>query len=211
MQTLHKALLLKKIYMLKDYGFEYVEPNLIKPINSCFKIKDSHSLGLTISSCTLCKNKNSVPHTGLVNLDSKVAFISLFPILDTGNRFVSKSSDMLLKIIKLVLNLEISNVSILPLIKCQTNRANEEKAFNNCKDFLFKQLEFAKPKIVVCLGEEVYKYMFDGGLNYKDIQGRFIKWNNYDIFPTFSISNLLRQPQLKTIAHKEFLTLKGNL
>lgn len=211
MQILHKALLLKKMYLLQNFGFEYVEPKILQSLQKSFDFKNLGSLCGAINSCTLCKHRNSKAHVGIINSNSKLMFVSLFPILDNENRFTSKGADMLLNIIKKVLNLEMQEVSITSLIKCEMNMTYSKEGFSNCQDYFLKQLEFSNAQKIVCLGSEAYGLLCDVGLRYEESQGRFLKWNGYDLFPTFSISQLLRQPKLKIQAHKEFLTIKGSL
>ena len=208
---IHKALLLKKMYLLQNFGFEYVDPKMFQVLQRNFDFKNLDSLCDAVNSCTLCKNRNSKAHVGIVNYNSKLMFVSLFPILDYENRFTSKGSDMLLNIIKNVLNLDIKDVSITSLLKCEMNVLNSEECFNNCKDYFLKQLEFSNTQKIVCLGSETYEILCDKNVNYKEAHGRFLEWNGYIMFPTFSISQLLRQPKLKIQAHKDFLTIKGSL
>lgn len=77
--------------------------------------------------------------------------------------------------------------------------------------YFLKQVEFAQGKVIVLLGAEVYFYLTQDGSRYESVQGKLLQWNHWSLFPTFSLNQLLRQPELKTKAHKEFLNLKALL
>ncbi|WP_104721146.1 uracil-DNA glycosylase family protein [Helicobacter mesocricetorum] len=211
MQTLHTLLTLKKLYLLQALGMKYCNPQpTIHPKNS-FKISNPTTLQKLIQECQLCPQKSSAPHIGLCNLESKITFLSLTPILDTQLRFASKSSQMLKKIIENVLLLSIKEVSILSLLKCELPKISQYQCYQSCKDYLLKQLEFSQNKLIVLLGEEVYRFFCDDKTPYENLQGKSLKWGDFLLFPTFSLMQLLSQPQLKVQAYQEFLTLKGYL
>ena len=163
MQTLQRALLLQKLYLLKSIGFDYCNLQFQKPLQTQFPSQSPKNLNQIIKECQLCPQKLSPPHTGLCNPRSKLLFLTMMPILDLQMRFVSKGALMLKKIIENVFALQLQEVSILSLLKCEIP---------------------------------------------KNTQDKLLKWNGLKLFPTFSLTQLLRQPEFKIQAHKEFLTLK---
>ena len=58
------------------------------------------------------------------------------------------------------------------------------------------------------LGAEAYFGLTKDKNHYSNVQGKLLKWNHFFVFPTFSLSLLMRQPELKINAHREFLELK---
>lgn len=208
MQTLQRVLLLQKLYLLKSIGFDYCNLQFQKPLQTQFPSQSPKNLNQIIKECQLCPQKLSPPHTGLCNPRSKLLFLTMMPLLDLQMRFVSKGALMLKKIIENVFALQLQEVSILSLLKCEIPKNTQDKCAKNCMGYFLKQLEFSQSKIIVILGEEVYSTLTQDKTPYKDIQGKLLKWNGLKLFPTFSLTQLLRQPELKIQAHKEFLTLK---
>ncbi len=211
MQTLHTLLTLKKLYLLRALGVKYCNPQPPIYTQDSFKINNPANLQKLIQECQLCPQESSIPHIGLYNLKSKITFLSLNPILDIQLRFTSKNSQMLKKIIENVLLLSLKEVSILSLLKCEIPKISQHQCYQSCKSYLFKQLEFSENKLIVLLGQEVYEFFCDNKTPYENLQGKPLKWGDFLLFPTFSLTQLLRQPQLKIQAHQEFLTLKGYL
>ncbi|EES89847.1 uracil-DNA glycosylase family protein [Helicobacter canadensis] len=211
MQTLHQALLLQKLYLLKSIGFDYYDLQFQKPLQTQFPSQNQKNLNQAIKECQLCPQKLSQPHIGLCNPHSKLLFLTITPLLDLQTRFVSKGALMLKKIIENVFALPLQQVSILSLLKCEIPKNTQEECTKNCMGYFLKQLEFSQSKTIVILGEEVYNALTQDKTPYKNIQGKLFKWNHLKLFPTFSLAQLLRQPELKIQAHKEFLTLKKDL
>ena len=213
MQALHQAMLLKKLYLLRALGFVYSNPIFTKARASNFQAKDINSLDLMIKNCKLCPKKaqNLMPNAGLCNKDSKIVFVSLFPLLDGNLRFSSKSSEMLLKIITNVFHLEVCNVSILSLLKCEIPKSDLQDSLQSCAPFFQKQLEFTQCKNIITLGSEAYFYLTNDGTAFERIKGQLLQWQNRNLFPCFSPLDLLKNPSLKTQAHKDFINIKGYL
>ena len=208
MQTLHQALLLKKLYLLESCGFSYCDPQFLAPAQRGFQSRDARDLRSIVESCKLCAHKNSPASFGLCHTDSKLVFVTLFPILDAQMRFSSRAAMMLKNIIEKVFLLSLNQVSILSLLKCEIPKEQEQSSVESCMGYFLKQLEFSKAKVLVVFGKEAYAYLTKDGSHYQNAQGKLLKWNHWEVFPTFSLQMLVRQPELKLDAHKEFLKLK---
>ena len=85
------------------------------------------------------------------------------------------------------LDLKIEDTYFLEAIKCfPKNRKYLNKCSQNCKKYLFKQLEIIKPKIVLSLGDASTKSILD--INYKkfsDIVGKELDINGYKVIPIY--------------------------
>ncbi|WDL75362.1 uracil-DNA glycosylase [Helicobacter winghamensis] len=208
LQTLHQALLLKKLYLLQSCGFSYCEPQFLAPTQQRFQSQNSRDLKTIVESCKLCAQKSSEPNFGLCNKNSKLVFVTLSPLFDGQMRFSSKASIMLKNIIEGVFKLSLQEVSILSLLKCQIPKANEQASVESCMGYFLKQLEFCGAKTLVIFGVEAYSYLTKDNKSYESVQGKLLKWNHCAVFPTFALSLLIRQPELKINAHREFLELK---
>lgn len=208
MQTLHQALLLKKLYLLESCGFSYCDPQFLAPAQKGFQSRNASDLQGIIESCKLCALKNSPASFGLCYSDSKLVFITLAPILDAQMRFNSNTAIMLKNIIEKVFLLPLNKVSILSLLKCEIPKAQEQTSIESCMGYFLKQLEFSNAKVLVVFGQEAYAYLTKDGSHYPNVQGKLLRWNHWEVFPTFALQTLVRQPELKLDAHKEFLRLK---
>ncbi|WP_297814156.1 uracil-DNA glycosylase family protein [uncultured Helicobacter sp.] len=208
MQTLHQALLLKKLYLLQSCGFDFCNPQFLVPAQSGFQSQNQGDLKSLIESCKLCVQKSSSACAGLCNQDSKLVFLTLLPLLDSQLRFASKAAQMLKNIVEHVFNLNLQNVSILSLLKCEIPQNAQKVCVESCIGYFLKQLEFAQGKVIVLLGADAYFHLTQDGSCYENVQGKLLEWNRLSLFPTFGLNQLLRQPELKVKAHKELLNLK---
>lgn len=208
MQTLHQALLLKKLYLLQSCGFDFCNPQFVTPVQRGFQSQNQQDLKTLIESCKLCVQKSSPACAGLCNPSSRLIFLTLSPLLDSQLRFASKAAQMLKNIIERVFCLSLQEVSILSLLKCEIPQNAQKTCVESCMGYLLKQLEFAQSKVVVLFGADTYFYFTQDGSNYEQVQGKLFEWNHLSLFPTFSLNQLLRQPELKVNAHKELLNLK---
>jgi DNA polymerase len=76
---------------------------------------------------------------------------------------------------------------------------------------LHKQIENIKPKIVVTLGDEAYKYLTNSDIEISKIHGTPLKHNGYIIVPTFDLSFLLKNPSYKKDAFEDLIKIKSLL
>lgn len=208
MQTLHQALLLKKLYLLQSCGFSYCEPQFLAPTQQRFESQNVRDLKLAVEACKLCVQQSSEPNFGFCNANSKLAFVTLFPLFDRQMRFSSKVSIMLKNIIEEVFKLSLKEISILSLLKCEIPSQNQQESVEMCMGYFLKQLEFCGAKTLVVLGADAYAHLTKDNSHYHNVQGKFLQWNCYTLFPTFALTLLMRQPELKINAYKEFLDLK---
>ncbi len=215
MQTLYQALLLKKLYLLRDCGFSYCEPQLEAPMQRGFISKTPQDLKKIVQSCQLCAQRNLEvgAHFGLCNPNSKLTFVTFEPLLDAQMRFSSHTAIMLKNVIVKVFFLTLKEVSILSLLKCEIPPKFQEKSAELCLEYFLKQLEFSRAHFIVALGEKAYFHLTkdknceDRGY-YDKIRGKLIDFGCWRVFPTDSLHSLVQQKERKARAHKEFLYLK---
>ncbi|MDD6055986.1 MAG: uracil-DNA glycosylase family protein [Helicobacter sp.] len=207
MHKLHRALLLEKLYLLQSCGFSYCDPQFLAPKTIGFKKENEQDFKKIVESCKLC-DKKGASNFGLCNKNSKMAFVSLMPILDGQLRFAGNMAQMLKNIIEKVFFLKINEVSILSLLKCEIPLNAQNASVEQCSGYFLKQLEMCGAKILVILGGDVYAYLTQDGSHYNKVQGKVLQWNQITIFPTFSLGVLMRDVRLKAVAHRELLLLK---
>ena len=85
------------------------------------------------------------------------------------------------------LNLKIEDTYFLETIKCYPkNRKYVNKCSENCKKYLFKQLDIIKPKMVLSLGDAATKSILN--IKYKkfsDVVGKKYDVNGYIVIPIY--------------------------
>ena len=85
------------------------------------------------------------------------------------------------------INLKLEDTYFLEAIKCYPkNRKYLNKCSENCKKYLFKQLEIIKPKVVLALGDAATKSILD--IKYKkfsDVVGKEFNVNDYKVIPIY--------------------------
>lgn len=85
------------------------------------------------------------------------------------------------------INLKIEDTYFLEAIKCYPkDRKYLNKCSENCKKYLFKQLEIIKPKVVLSLGDAATKSILN--IKYKkfsDVAGKEFEINGYKVIPIY--------------------------
>ena len=104
---------------------------------------------------------------------------------DTNNKLLP-SGVVLQKLLNLI-NLTIENTFFLEAIKCYPlDRKYLNKCGNNCKKFLFMQLEEINPKVILSLGDSATKTILD--FKYKkfsDVVGKVFDVNGFKVIPIY--------------------------
>ena len=102
------------------------------------------------------------------------------------NHKLLPSGVVLQKLLNLV-NLKLEDTYFLEAIKCYPkDRKYLNKCGNNCRQFLFKQLDIINPKIVLALGDSATKTILN--VNYKkfsDVVGKEFEVNGFKVIPIY--------------------------
>ena len=104
---------------------------------------------------------------------------------DTNHKLLP-SGVVLQKLLNLI-NLTIEDTFFLEAIKCYPlDRKYLNKCGNNCKKFLFMQLEEINPKVILSLGDSATKTILD--FKYKmfsDVVGKVFDVNGFKVIPIY--------------------------
>jgi len=203
---MERVKLLKKLYTAKHFGYQYFDD--IKPTHNISKTKSYSSLEelkKEVFNCHLCElvktKKNYVFGEG--NESADLMFVGEAPGAyedELGRPFVGRAGQLLTRIINNVLELERDQVYIANIVKCRppNNATPTPEIANTCKGYLFKQIEFIQPKVIVALGATAYKYLTnDLDAKITKIRGNLIDWGGIKLIPTYHPSYLLRNPSAK--------------
>ena len=196
-----KNQLLRNLYNLKSFGYEYHETlDFFSSEVKNFKLPNNlDALKNSVEHCylcELCKSRKNVLF-GYGNANSDIMFISDEPSNsedEMGAFYSGKSGELLTKMIENVLNIQKEEVYLTTLVKCKSLNGLNNSNIDTCNDYLLKQIELIKPKLIVALGERTYSYLLKNNMNFAQIRGKDLVYNGITLIATFSPSFLLRNP-----------------
>ena len=211
-----KNQLLRNLYNLKSFGYEYHETlDFFSSEVKNFKLPNNlDALKNSVEHCylcELCKSRKNVLF-GYGNANSDIMFISDEPSNsedEMGAFYSGKSGELLTKMIENVLNIQKEEVYLTTLVKCKSLNGLNNSNIDTCNDYLLKQIELIKPKLIVALGERTYSYLLKNNMNFVQIRGKDLVYNGITLIATFSPSFLLRNPSSKKDAYYDMLKIKN--
>jgi len=218
LKSFQNLLLLQNLYRLKALGFEYSDPFSVNEKNWNEKPNSIEELIKNISTCHLCdlskSRSQSMSGFGNPNADIMIIDYCVSSIEDNTNSYYSgRSGEILTNMIQNVLKLKIEDVYFTHAVKCKTLNSNtpSNSEWDSCKDYLFSQIEFVKPKVVVTLGKDAYAKVTSENDNFQSVRGHVIDFKEYKLIPIEHPNHLLRNPDDKKIALNDLKTIKSCL
>lgn len=218
MKSFQNLVLLQNLYRLQALGFEYSDPFFVNEKSSNDVPANLSELSKTISTCHLCdlskSRAQSMSGYGNENADLMVIDFNVSLSDDAQNSYYSgRSGETLKNMIENVLGLKVNDVYFTHAIKCKTLNSNtpSPSEWDSCKSYLFAQMEFVKPKVVVTLGDESYYKVTGESDNFDSVRGHVIDFKNYKLIPIYHPQHLLRNPELKKITMSDLKTIKSCL
>ena len=216
MKNLKNALLLKKLYQLKQLGYKYTSLTCYKEEEPDLTLPDTLvSLEKQAIECHLCdlsKSRTKVVF-GEGNTNADLMFVGDAPSNSddsSGKVFTGRSGEVLTKMIENVLGLSRKDVYITNVLKCRAqNTLNPSPAHaHTCHPYLLKQIELIKPKLVVAFGETAYHYLTGDDSEISQVRGNLHKQDAYTVIPTYHPNYLLRNPSAKKEVLDDLLKVK---
>ena len=211
-----KNRVLKHLNYLKSFGYEYHESldffsNNIKNVKLPNNIVE---LASSVNHCYLCELSKCRKNVlfGYGNPNSEIMFIGDEPSNsedEIGLHYVGKSGELLVKMIENVLNITKEEVYYTTLVKCKSTNGLNNSNIETCHDYLLKQIELIKPKLIVALGDKTYSYLLKNSDNFSQIRGKELVFNGISLIATFSPTFLLRNPSFKKDAYYDMLKIKN--
>jgi DNA polymerase len=127
--------------------------------------------------------------------------------------YTGNNGDKLKKMIQNVLDLRLEEVFYTHAIKCKPLNSNKpsDSEWESCKNHLFTQIEFIKPKVIVALGEDVYNRLMNVEDGFESVRGHVIEYNGSKLIPIYHPSYLVRNPDFKKTTYNDLITIKNCL
>jgi len=218
LKSYQNIVLLQNLYRLKAIGFEYIDPFSVNEKSDFIKPNTLDELISNISSCHLCDLTKSRAQSmgGLGNKSADVMILdySVSKTQDSSNTYYSgRTGETLKNMIENVLHISVKDIFYTHCIKCKPLNSNQPSPseWNSCKSYLFSQIEFIKPKILVTLGSQAYSHLTGDNDNFENVRGHVIDFKNYKLIPIYHPGHLLKNPELKKTTLNDLKTIKSCL
>jgi uracil-DNA glycosylase len=170
-----------------------------------------------IGECVRCKLHQHRTHIvfGEGDPNADLVFVGEGPGADedaTGRPFVGRAGQLLDKIIAAI-GLRRQDVYIANIVKCRPpgNRTPERDETATCEQFLFRQLAFIRPKVIVALGSPAFQTILRTKDPITRARGEWRDWNGVKVMPTFHPAYLLRVPEKKREAWEDMKKVRDYL
>ncbi len=163
-------------------------------------LRDISALTSGCEKCHLSRTRTNVVF-GQGNPNAKLVFVGEAPGADEdeqGLPFVGKAGQLLTKIVEAI-KLKREEVYICNILKCRPpgNRTPTTEEVECCSPFVMKQLEAINPKIICALGNVAAQRLLNTKAPMNRLRGRFHKFGDALLMPTYHPAALLRNPDYK--------------
>jgi DNA polymerase len=170
---------------------------------------------LKCTKCPLCEGRHNVV-VGVGNPNADVMFIGEGPGENEdlqGEPFVGRGGQLLDKMLYAVDLDRKKNIYIANIVKCRPphNRDPKPEEQDMCIDWLRNQVKLIKPKIIVCLGRISAMKIIKPDFRITREHGVFFKKGNIHMMAMYHPAAVLRDPNKKPDAFKDFLTLREKI
>lgn len=158
-----------------------------------------------IGECTRCRlsEKRKTVVFGEGHPSAELMFIGEGPGKDEdvqGRPFVGEAGKLLTRLIERM-GLKREEVYIANIVKCRPpgNRDPQEDEVELCIPFLKKQIKIIEPKVIMTLGRIAVQNLMGTTAPISRLRGKFTRYEDVDVMPTFHPAYLLRNPRDKML------------
>ncbi|ADD68326.1 phage SPO1 DNA polymerase-related protein [Denitrovibrio acetiphilus DSM 12809] len=185
---------IKEIYGVEDVLAQECEQKPENPFEALYK---------EVSTCKKCRLHETRLNIvfGVGDPAADLMFVGEGPGAEEdkqGIPFVGRAGQLLTKMIE-AMGFTRDTVYIANIVKCRPpeNRNPFEDESNTCIPYLYRQIEYVKPKVIVCLGSVAAQNFLKTKLGITKIRGEFVELNGVKVMPTYHPAYLLRNPKMK--------------
>lgn len=166
-------------------------------------LHDLDRIRTDLGACSRCKlspsRKNIVFGSG--NPGADLMFVGEAPGADEdeqGLPFVGRAGQLLTKIIESI-DMRREDVFICNILKCRPpgNRNPEQDEIAACEQFLFRQIDSVRPKVICALGAFSAKTLLRSSEPISRLRGHLVDYRGAMLMATFHPAYLLRNPAEK--------------
>jgi uracil-DNA glycosylase len=171
---------------------------------------------LVCQRCQLCETRfRSVP--GFGDQNAKWFFVGEAPGAEEdrqGEPFVGRAGQLLDNIFR-ALGVARKDVYISNILKCHppSNRDPKSKEIDNCRAFLYREIEIVKPEVVIALGGVAIRELLQNDMPLEKLRGKIHKLASTEIpcIVTHHPTSVLREPAQKRLVWEDLLLAKSVL
>ena len=218
LKSYQNLILLQNLYRLKATGFEYIEHFDLNVLENSEISSSLSQLSKSITTCHLCdlskSRTQSMSGFGSENANLFIVDYIVSQAQDfTNSYYTGRSGETLKKMIENVIEINVEEAYLTHAIKCKPLQSNKPSSseWNSCKNYLFSQIEFIKPKVIVTLGPQAYSHLTGDNENFENVRGHVIDYKNYKLIPIYHPQYLFRNPELKKMTLNDLKTIKSCL
>ncbi len=166
-------------------------------------VKNINSLEQSVKNCQKCSlfasRRNVVFGSG--SHQAKLMIISSMPdkLEDAkGEPFTGEVGELLDKILGAVRFLR-DEVYITHILKCKPPdiTGNIIQNYNECKEYLWQQIEFIQPRLILALGQQTAQILLDVEDPINQLRGKVHQIKGIDLIVTYHPATLIKQPEFK--------------
>lgn len=204
--------------MPKPVSFDALAPLPVEIVPAGQRVAALEAVRAEIGDCTRCPLAYAGRHK-IVFADgdpnATLMFVGEGPGADEdaqGLPFVGKAGQLLNNMIA-AMGLKREEVYIANIVKCRPpgNRTPEFAEANTCSQFLLKQIDIVRPKVIVALGATAATYLLGVRQSLSSLRGKWHSTRGAKLAVTYHPAFLLRDPRQKGEAWKDLQMVMAEL
>ena len=213
MTNFKKLNLIDTLKRYKLMGYEYLDPIHIldestvskSTLPDCIKELEEHANNCNL--CDLSKKRHSF-NFAQGGTNSGILIVGTnHNILDDQKLF-----ELLKNMLEKVLLLDIDDVYITNILKCNSNIPYNQSSvyIDTCIEYLLKQINILKPKLIITFGDS-FNSLIKTDDNIFDISGNLYNFNGVKLIPLYDLEFIYKNPSYKQNVFKDLLKIKNIL
>lgn len=213
MKDNEKDLILELLQKYKYIGFDYIEQIvLFKDMKTNIEhlpndLNDLLDYSNNCDLCSLSKNR-ALQKSGMGNIYGSIYFISN----DSSVYYDNNSKKIIEHIVNDIFEFDLDDIYYTNILKCQifNHNVTYENEIEICINYIFKQIDISKPKIIFTLGDCLDHFTRIKN-NILELSGNTYNYNGITIIPLVSPIFLSKNPSFKDKVYNNLKKIKSRL